>query len=95
MSKTVWRFPLPLADRITIDMEAGAVLLQVGPPRRDAELLDLWALVDPDPAVPLEPRTFLVVGTGHPVPDDSGVYVGTTHSHGGALIWHVFEAGVG
>lgn len=97
--ETVWRFQLPLADRTKLKMPAGAILLSVGPFRQPSgndgyfgqnQPIDLWAVVDP--TAPTEERTFFVVGTGHPMPKDAGTYVGTTHSHSGALIWHVFEA---
>ena len=77
-------------------MPAGAQVLSVGPPRNGtqelAAELDLWAVVDPSAAT--SPRHFRVVGTGHPMPDDCGRFVGTTVTHGGALVWHVFEAAV-
>lgn len=91
--ETIWRFPLPLEDAPTVEVPRYARVLSVGPPRPSTGVdLDLWVLVDPTVAV--EPRGFRVVGTGNPMPDDCGRYIGTTHSHGGALIWHVFEAAV-
>lgn len=94
----IWRYPLPITDEPVIPMPAGAQVLSVGPFRQPSGSgayyvdppLDLWALVDPD--APVEDRAFRVVGTGNPMPDDCGRYIGTTHSHGGSLIWHVFEA---
>lgn len=92
--ETIWRFPLPITDMPTLNLPAGSKVLSVGPPR-GPELysndgMDLWALVDPTAAP--EPRSFRVVGTGNPMPPDAGRFVGTVPSHGGALIWHVFEA---
>lgn len=93
-AETVWRFELPLRDRTVLHMPAGARPLSVGP-HRGSQLygfppLDLWALVDPTGEP--EPREFLVVGTGNPIPRDARTYIGTTHSPDGTLIWHVFEA---
>lgn len=89
----VWRFALPLVDRTVLQMPQGAHALSVGPPRGEQEYgfppLDLWALVTAD--AELTDREFLVVGTGNPIPPDASNYVGTTHSHDGRLIWHVFE----
>lgn len=93
----VWRFALPLTDRTILQMPRGARTLSVGPFRQSAgdgmyyenPPLDLWALVHPE--ADLTPREFLVVGTGNPLPPDVRNYVGTTYSHGGSLIWHVFE----
>ena len=53
-------------------------------------MLDLWAEVKP--GRPRELRTFHVYGTGHPLADDRGTYVGTTPSHDGRFIWHVYDA---
>jgi hypothetical protein len=35
-------------------------------------------------------RTFNVYGTGHPIPDDNAVHVGTALMSSG-LVWHVYE----
>ncbi|MFH5927065.1 DUF7352 domain-containing protein [Roseomonas xinghualingensis] len=49
----------------------------------------LWASVDP--MTRERPCTFHVVPTGGRVPDFS-TFVGTVMLHGGALVFHVFEA---
>ncbi len=36
-------------------------------------------------------RTFNVYGTGHPIPDDRAVHVGTVLMSSG-LVWHVYDA---
>lgn len=88
--RRVFRYRLDIADRPTVELPIDAEVLSVGPPRDGSDQLDLWALVHVD-----EPQTvpshFRVVGTGNPVPDDCGRFVGTVPTHGGALIWHVFE----
>jgi hypothetical protein len=90
----IWRFALPLIDAPTLHLPAGARVLSVGPARGPEmysnDGLDVWALVDP--TATREPRSFRVVGTGNPMPTDAGKFVGTVPSHGGSLIWHVFEA---
>ena len=51
----------------------------------------MWALVDPERVV--EPRTFTILGTGHPtdlLDGDSYVYLGTFYEQD-ILVWHVFE----
>jgi hypothetical protein len=87
---TVWRYMLPITDEPVVRMPAGAQALSVGPSRTGGESIDLWVLVALD--ADEETREFRLVGTGHPLPDDCGRFIGTTHSHDGALIWHVFEA---
>jgi hypothetical protein len=51
----------------------------------------LWVFVDP--FMGREPRTFWVVGTGHPLPLElaSMTYIGTVQLMSGALVFHVFE----
>lgn len=92
--RTIWRYQLPIIGTAPLDMPEGAQVLSVGPPRDpDNYKLDLWAVIDPRNDTPMGrvPRHFHIVGTGNPIPANAGAYVGTTHSHDGALIWHVFE----
>lgn len=86
--KTIWKFPLPeLTGDISIRMPVGAQVLrfehQVG-----TELPSIWALVDPENDV--EDRQFSLFGTGHPVPDNGLVHLGTCQH--GPFVWHLFEA---
>ncbi len=80
----VWKYPLALqvGDQPLELPEAAEVVhfnMQAGRPT-------LWALVNPDNR--RLPRTFLVVGTGHPVPENTA-YRGTCLD--GAFVWHLFE----
>jgi hypothetical protein len=70
-----------------LHMPAGAKVLTV---QMQGDQPQLWALVDPEQ--PKEWRTFEIHGTGHPMPTNPGEYVATFQMHGGALVWHVFEA---
>lgn len=88
--RRVFRYRLPIADSPIVVLPTGAEVLSVGPPRDARDELDLWAVVDPT-VVTEQDRRFRVVGTGNPMPDDCGRFVGTVPTHGGALIWHVFE----
>lgn len=47
----------------------------------------MYALVDPDK--PERPIQVCVYGTGHPIPDDNGRYIGTIMVHG-IICWHIF-----
>jgi len=86
MAKTIWKFPAPIKDSLTIQMPIWAdvmsVQLQHGEPC-------LWARVDAD--MPTEPRRFCWRGTGHPA-EVLGRFIGTVQMHGGALVFHLFEA---
>ena len=83
----IWKYPLQVTDEQTIDMPSGAealtVQVQNGTPC-------LWARVDP--AAPTTPRKIITHGTGHPVPETTGRYIGTYQIDGGALVFHVFDA---
>lgn len=84
----VFKYPLEVTDRQHITMPIGAEILSVQAQNGN---LCLWAKVDP--AAQSEVRTFHVSGTGHDLPNDAGKYVGTAQMLGGALVWHVFDAG--
>lgn len=51
----------------------------------------LWALVNPS-ETRKETRVFKSYGTGHPIPENPGKFIGTVQIHSGSLIFHVFEA---
>jgi hypothetical protein len=50
--------------------------------------IEFWA--EHDDTLPEVPRTFTVVGTGHPVPDGA-VYAGTAPRTREGLVWHLYE----
>lgn len=86
--KTIWKFPLIIADSQTILLSKGAKVLSV---QTQGEMPCLWAMVDPSlPMGEVEIRTH---GTGHPLPEDAHLYanIGTYQLKGGALIFHVFR----
>ena len=84
---SIRKYPLRIADEQTIDFPEGAEVLAVqvqkGTPC-------LWVRVDP--AAPKTPRKIITHGTGHPVPETTGRYIGTYQIEGGALVFHVFDA---
>ncbi len=87
MRKTVWKFPLPITDHVSIPMPRGAKILHV---EAQDDQPHIWALVDS--LAELVPRHFKVFGTGHPIDDEIhvGQHVGTLQLRNG-LVWHVFE----
>ena len=84
---SIWKYPLRIADEQTIDFPEGAEVLAVQV-QKGAPCL--WVRVDP--AAPKTPRKIITHGTGHPVPETTGRYIGTYQIEGGALVFHVFEA---
>lgn len=96
MSKAIFRYRLEITDEPNVMMPVGADVLSVGPPRDGGSRLDLWARVDmllDGSPIPDEYREFRIVGTGHPMPNDCGRFIGTVPTHGGVFIWHIFEKG--
>jgi hypothetical protein len=89
----IWKFALAITDSQAIAMPFGAQTLSVQ--EQDGDLC-VWAIVNP--AAPVVPVRFYVVGTGNPMPWPSWVtnprHLGTVQTHGGSLVWHVFVAGL-
>jgi hypothetical protein len=90
MKKTIWKFPLDVADFQEIQMPACAEVLSVqvqyGTPC-------MWAIVSPE--APKETRTFATYGTGHEFPDATELkqtFIGTYQLPG--LVYHVFETDI-
>jgi hypothetical protein len=82
--KTIWKYALhPYTSHM---MPVGAKLLSV---HAQGSEICLWALVDTEAA--LEERKFVVVGTGHKVPENAGQFIGTALLCLGVLVLHVFE----
>ena len=81
----IWKYTLQMHDLQTLTIPVGAKLLslqmQEGQPQ-------LWALVNE--AAPCEPRRITVYGTGQPIYNDPGVFIGTFQY--GEYVFHVFEA---
>lgn len=87
MTTTIWKFPILVHDDQSIEMPRGADILwvdnQQGQPC-------IWARVNP--YAPKEQRRIRIFGTGHPMPDELGDYVGTFMMKDGALVFHLYEA---
>lgn len=86
---TIWKFSIPVKDRIKLDMPKGAKILTVQTQYPDASL---WAIVDSE--VQTEQRYFELYGTGHDMHEPrAGVrqYIGTFQMREGGLVFHLFE----
>lgn len=84
--RTIWKWSLALTDVQALQIPRGAKLLSV---QMQGELPQLWALVDP--SEPRDMRTIRIIGTGHPIDEHPGEYVGTFQMRDGALVFHVFS----
>ena len=89
MTRAIHKFPIVVDDLSTwtINMPRGAIFRHIGFQGGAQDLLLMtWWEVDLG-ALPLS-RTFVVVGTGHPIPNGYR-YLGT--AVGKAFVWHLYE----
>lgn len=87
--KTIYKFPLHSAVTehvMPADAEILTVQVQQGKPQ-------VWVLLDPRAAVVKVALT--TYGTGQPIPDDPGKYVGTYQIEYMGLVFHVYETARG
>lgn len=86
-SRRIFKYPIVMKDLNRIEMPKGAEVLSVhvqnGAPQ-------IWALVEPDNVK--ETRHFFVIGTGNPIPEGIGRFIGTFQMLNGSLVWHLFES---
>lgn len=85
MSRAMYRYQVGLDGPVVIGLTGapvafGALGYSAG--------IEFWA--EHHDGKPEIPRTFLVVGTGHSIPDGA-VYVGTAPRTREGLVWHLFE----
>lgn len=85
----IWKFPIPIEDEFSLQIPAKATVLTVqvqkGTPC-------VWVLMNElDAKANMVGRQFRLYGTGNPVDDDPGRYIGTFQVHGGELVFHLFE----
>ncbi len=87
--KTVWKYSIPVADLVCIEVPKGGKPLCV---QVQHETACVWILVDT--YQPHVTRQFRVLGTGHDIhPDGAGDYIGSFQLAGGALVFHLFDLG--
>ena len=84
--KSVWKYPLPLAERQIVEMQANAKIVFVG---TQGDQICIWALVDTEQVK--EPRTFVIFGTGHQISTSARAleYISTVQQS--IFVWHIFE----
>ena len=86
--KTIHKYTLDRAWDQKVSMPRGAKILSVQPQNG---LPQIWAEVDPN-ALTVE-RTFVVIGTGHKLPEGFTLeFLGTVQLQNGSLVLHVYEA---
>lgn len=85
--RRVWKWTLSVTNEQSLQIPKGAKILTV---QAQGGMPQLWAYCDPT-ELP-ETRTFRIVGTGNPIAEHPGDYIGTFQMYDGALVFHVFEA---
>lgn len=88
MAKSIWKFPVAVTNEQVVEMPTDAKILTVA---MQGETACLWVEVNPD-AEGKHYRTICIFGTGQPMPDDPGAYIGSFMLHGGALVFHAYDA---
>ena len=83
---TVSKYPLPLADVVSLTMPRDADVLYVAV---QAGTICLWARVDPHASTEL--RHFRIARTEHELTGDVGLHRGSVLLQGGELELHVFD----
>jgi len=90
--KRIFKYTIEAKDAQAVVMPEGAEILSVQV-QGGTGAICIWALVNPDPNIRRVERSILIVGTGNPVPDDPGKFLGTVQLYAGELVFHVFEMG--
>lgn len=85
MKKTIWKSTLSLAPSQVLQLPQGAKFLTI---QDQAGELTVWYECYPDRAS--GPRTIVLVGTGHDLPDTHVLrYLATVQQ--GEFVWHFYE----
>lgn len=85
----VWKFPLEIADSQTVTMPRASSIISA---QAQGDVPTLWALVIPD--APKVKRLIRIIGTGHEFWAGEPIkFIGTVQTHGGKLVWHIFDGG--
>jgi hypothetical protein len=89
----IHKFPFLIGDEVRVLMPKGARILSVDQQAMTrSDMLQLWAQVDLNEQSMAE-RKLLVYGTGHKMLAEPGRFIGTVLTQGGALVWHIYDAG--
>ena len=83
----IWKWTLAIKDEQTIDLPMGAKILSI---QMQGWHPQLWALVD-EHQQRKQGRLIAIYGTGKPIPDSPGEYIGTFQIHECVRVFHAFE----
>jgi len=86
VEKTIWKYKLDGVE-CEIAMPLHAKVLSAAVQQRD---ICIWALVEPEQAT--YERHFIIIGTGHKVPDGYNIeFIDTVLVNDGEYVFHIFE----
>lgn len=85
MPFTIWKSQLEIKDRQDIAVPKGTVFLTA---REQHGSPCVWFRCDPTAGQ--EIKTILMIGTGHPAPENEAFYLGSCHLQNGDLVFHIF-----
>ena len=86
MNRIIWKYHVPVSGSFELMMPLGAKILDV---QIQHGIPVMWAAVDP---MGLQyPKAFRIIGTGHPLEDLTGDYIGTFQLEDGNLAFHLFS----
>jgi hypothetical protein len=87
--KVVYKYPLDMSERTTIEMPYDAQIVHV---ERQGRAYCLWAEHGTEPGTDkvsvMKKCTFGIFGTGHEIPD-SAVHIGSIQD--GPFVFHIYE----
>jgi hypothetical protein len=88
--RKIFKYNVPVDDNVTtLKMPMDADIVHVASQNGDPTSVQFWAYVFPDNEQ--VERNFVVVGTGHNIPDVNVEYLGAAICYGGQLVWHLLE----
>jgi len=83
----IWKYTLKVTDTQSFRIPKGSKILTV---QTQNDIPCIWVLVDQKEEL-TEVRTIGIHGTGNPIPDNPGIYIGTFQIRYGQLVFHVFD----
>lgn len=91
--RKVFKYKIPCQDNFELELPAGIKFLSF---QSQYEDMCIWALVDTNETRKFRYQ-FRLAGTGHDIDDEiaeNGQYIGTCQIMTGALVFHLFFAGI-
>ncbi len=93
--KTIYKYPLEICNKQDIILPLGAKIIKfdIQQPEKDFHpyFPTIWAIVDTK-EYRNKDRTFFLLGTGHPLPDEPIVHIGSAMTRDHKLVLHLFES---